>query len=58
MERLLGIIENIEQNLYKPTYLISLEDLAVLTNPGSPEYPAVVEKWKNIISQNLPGPPT
>ncbi|MCL6610485.1 MAG: hypothetical protein K6T66_02970 [Peptococcaceae bacterium] len=57
VDRLLGIIESIEQNCYKPTYLISLEDLAALTRPGSPDHPVVVEKWKNIIHQNLPGRP-
>lgn len=51
VERLLGIIESIDQNRYKPSYFISIEELAVLTNPGSPEYRPVVEKWKNLISQ-------
>lgn len=55
VERLLGIIESIDQNRYKPSYIISTEELAVLTNPGSSEYLTVVEKWKSLIIQNDKG---
>lgn len=57
VERLLGIIESIEQNGYKPVYLISAEELGVLTSPGSPEYPGMAEKWKDIVNRDRQGPP-
>lgn len=57
VERLLGIIDNLEQNGYKPMYLITSEELAVLTSPGLPEYPALAEKWKGIINRIRQGPP-
>ncbi len=53
VERLLGIIESIEQNGYKPVYLISAEELAVLTAPGSPGYPDLAAKWQGIIKNHF-----
>lgn len=52
VERLLGIIESIDQNRFTQSYFIPADELAVLTNPGSPEYRPMVEKWKSIINQN------
>ncbi|MFZ5631975.1 MAG: hypothetical protein ACOY40_03945 [Bacillota bacterium] len=52
VERLLGIINNFDQNRHRPSYFIPAEELAVLTNPGSPEYRQVLEKWQDIVNQN------
>ncbi|MFZ5631457.1 MAG: hypothetical protein ACOY40_01280 [Bacillota bacterium] len=52
VRRLLGIISGVERGGQKPSYFIPGEELAVLTNPGSPEYGAVVEKWKIIVKQD------
>lgn len=56
VERLLGVIESIDRNDFNPTYLISFGDLAVLTNPDSPEYRSMAEKWKGIINREQRGP--
>ncbi|MCL6478415.1 MAG: hypothetical protein K6T65_08355 [Peptococcaceae bacterium] len=50
VERLLGIINSLDQNQHQPSYFVPAEELAVLTNPGSPEYRKVLEKWKDIIN--------
>lgn len=50
VDRLIGIMEGVESNRMKPNHIISEEELAVLTNPGSPQYMPVAEKWRGIIN--------
>lgn len=52
VDRLHGIIEGIEKGSQMPSYLVPTEELAVLTDPVSPQHVNVSEKWRRIINSN------
>ncbi|MFZ5648974.1 MAG: hypothetical protein ACOY30_15290 [Bacillota bacterium] len=52
VERLLGSMEGIELSSHKPGYLVSAEELDILTDPGSPAYKEVAGKWRNMVKKN------
>lgn len=52
VERLLGSMESIEFGSRKPGYMVTVEELDVLTDPSSPAYAEVAEKWRNMVKRN------
>ena len=52
VERLLGVVNSMEKGINKPSYLVSTEELAALTDPGSLEYGLTAKKWTNILGNN------
>lgn len=51
VDRLHGIVEVLENESLKPSYLVPMEEMNILTNPASPEYIAISKKWKEIIAK-------
>lgn len=53
VDRLHGIIEGIEKGGQLPSYLVPTDELAVLTDPVSPQHITVSEKWRRIINKKV-----
>lgn len=52
VERLLGSMKSIELGSRKPSYMVAAGELDVLTDPASPAYAEVAQKWRNMVKRN------
>ncbi|HBV97492.1 MAG: hypothetical protein JL50_08035 [Peptococcaceae bacterium BICA1-7] len=53
VSRLHGIIEGLGKGGQMPSYLVPTDELAVLTDPVSPQHITVSEKWRGIINKKV-----